>query len=1464
MNRAARLMLGVVYTLVSTLLGSCALPQSIPTETKVLTPAQISRPQTAKAVTLAFKPALLGKSYTHLADKPFEDALGVGYSRHTPSSFHTQAVIALPRPVRPILECVRHNLNGTYTAFFGFKNENQGPVSLPIGEYNHFNPGTQDRGQPYNFAPGRTPAYPEAAFGVDFDGSPLVWFLNGYTSTASSSLAQRCEDSPTTLTPSPPPTGEQTFGYLDQAVLDKADQLVAAGQGQCVYRPTNNPQNGNCNSTSSGFQCSGALDKTILGAQCPEIAIYGGAVNINHALSGSQLFISTQNNLTINQSVTGIFSTRGDLNTSVNNDAQLKGVFVGARSNNFNMSGNARLEGLYSIVNNGSLSMNLNPSAVFQGQLCTTGSANINRAGNSQMIYDPNQVMLWEGDLPIVTALMCVSGNKPYTQLVPLSSPTPEPFVTPTATPIATPVTTPTPSISPTPVPTPTSNPTPIVTPAPTPVPSFGPDEEVRFDPADPESLGELYPGVPGNADTEAPQTAEAVMTLNDQPVPPAAIGEVLMDVAEPVQENLALIKQRYVAEAVEMDASKGTYLLKVNMRAVDLSNLQHNLQLLNAELSNPGDRLQTASFANLESARTFAVIVDLLANQLVKGADFNPFLKAMGDFHSAESSENLVSPNRILTPMPDPLPSNFQPKVENLWWLNQYSTNILQAWDYNLGYNYANDKRIQVVVMDQGFAGLSQLLYAGEDLAGQVKVDAGFIDEQNFEIEPLIGGPTPTLCPWCTSKPQVPVGVTRYTQSLLEREGQLICKPAYFTDSLNSGFNCDVNTLDNWNHVTNSQDVVNYPFAHGTNVISVLSSQLSNGTGLAGAAPHAQIIPVKLGNGNRIKISEAVHALQEIQKNPLYNDVDVINMSFGQFPEQNPVFLANLISGRFGESAASQFQAAVESLADRNVVSVLAAGNDGTDARANLLTRSTRTIVVGAVQFPPNGSLASNLYTLPGIPDPSHLSRSLWSYPTNGSSWSPPGGGFGAGEIAIYAPGSNILVQDIDHHRVFGTLNGLFTYKDLPVLDSNNRVASLLELKETEGTSFSAPLISGIVAIMKGIKEDITPLDAKLALISTAFVNTYIDNNLSTPMGTSFSQELSLRIVNAEAAVQSIYQRFNTGDGRMQSYFGTLEQVGDAYQLRLEANPSVVYNLKWGGTSSATSLTHVNNLQIQDKSSSAGSFVPVATALNQRVQVDGQLRGTRLFVHQLSLLKVPTVPTGLTASNVQTNQFTLHWDATPLATSYDIMINGSFYATVTTPALLVQYFPAAPLLLNPGTQYAITVRAKNANGASAYTDPVYATTLAVTPTPPPSCHNRTTDTIVTDTTWRWSNGGTYIVTNPYFTPQIPSAFPIWVSAGACSQCSYVITKSYTVPLGWYVDNAHVDVQASQYADVNVKGRFVGQASFQNSAAPIRFSIDPTFFGQGGNALTLSFLAQNFTLPRPAVLAKFTVERCQP
>ncbi|NOK62478.1 MAG: 3',5'-cyclic AMP phosphodiesterase CpdA [Chloroflexi bacterium AL-W] len=90
--------------------------------------------------------------------------------------------------ISPVLECVVANNDGSYTARFGYDYVGRGRTRIAVGPDNRFTPEPQDRGQPEVFVSGRW----RDMFTVDFDGSDLVWTLNGRTTTASDNPVQRC------------------------------------------------------------------------------------------------------------------------------------------------------------------------------------------------------------------------------------------------------------------------------------------------------------------------------------------------------------------------------------------------------------------------------------------------------------------------------------------------------------------------------------------------------------------------------------------------------------------------------------------------------------------------------------------------------------------------------------------------------------------------------------------------------------------------------------------------------------------------------------------------------------------------------------------------------------------------------------------------------------------------------------------------------------------------------------------------------------------------------------------------------------------------------------------------------------------------------------------------------------------------------------------------------------------------
>jgi hypothetical protein len=85
-----------------------------------------------------------------------------------------------PQAVTPVLQCVRNNGGGSFTAFFGYANQNSAVVYIPLGSKNKFTPNPIDRGQPLIFLPGSH----TNIFSLNFNGDNLMWTLAGVNVTA--------------------------------------------------------------------------------------------------------------------------------------------------------------------------------------------------------------------------------------------------------------------------------------------------------------------------------------------------------------------------------------------------------------------------------------------------------------------------------------------------------------------------------------------------------------------------------------------------------------------------------------------------------------------------------------------------------------------------------------------------------------------------------------------------------------------------------------------------------------------------------------------------------------------------------------------------------------------------------------------------------------------------------------------------------------------------------------------------------------------------------------------------------------------------------------------------------------------------------------------------------------------------------------------------------------------------------
>jgi hypothetical protein len=150
-----------------------ATPTKTPTKTPTATPTKTPTPTPTATRTPTPVPTLM--------PTPVPTATAV------PTS--TPTVTPVPFVVTPIAECVDPLQDGQLLVHFGYKNDANTVVTIPVGANNSFAPGAQDQGQPTSFESGRV----SNSFTVLIPStSTLQWTLGYATVTADISLP-RCE-----------------------------------------------------------------------------------------------------------------------------------------------------------------------------------------------------------------------------------------------------------------------------------------------------------------------------------------------------------------------------------------------------------------------------------------------------------------------------------------------------------------------------------------------------------------------------------------------------------------------------------------------------------------------------------------------------------------------------------------------------------------------------------------------------------------------------------------------------------------------------------------------------------------------------------------------------------------------------------------------------------------------------------------------------------------------------------------------------------------------------------------------------------------------------------------------------------------------------------------------------------------------------------------------------------------------
>jgi hypothetical protein len=103
-------------------------------------------------------------------------------SSHATTDSLALNIVSVPQQsLQPILDCVTQTNDTTYTAWFGYENDDTTSIFVPVGPQNKFTPDPNDRNQPTVFSNGKQ----DKVFSVVFNGKNLTWKLNGNEIVAS-------------------------------------------------------------------------------------------------------------------------------------------------------------------------------------------------------------------------------------------------------------------------------------------------------------------------------------------------------------------------------------------------------------------------------------------------------------------------------------------------------------------------------------------------------------------------------------------------------------------------------------------------------------------------------------------------------------------------------------------------------------------------------------------------------------------------------------------------------------------------------------------------------------------------------------------------------------------------------------------------------------------------------------------------------------------------------------------------------------------------------------------------------------------------------------------------------------------------------------------------------------------------------------------------------------------------------